>query len=187
MKKIETGIPDLVILEPRVFADDRGYFFESYNDQKLKELGLNYNFVQDNESRSKYGVIRGLHFQTGEMCQAKLIRVLKGKVLDVAVDLRKGSPTYKQWYSIVLSGENKKQFMVPRGFAHGFSVLEDDTVFCYKCDNYYSQEHDGGVLCSDPALGIDWMLPESDYELSEKDANLPLLADTNLDFQYKQT
>lgn len=174
MRLIETKLKDCFIIEPNVFADDRGYFFESYNEEKFnKALGQNINFVQDNESFSSKGVLRGLHFQKGEFAQAKLVRVIKGEVLDVAVDLRPDSPSFGKYESVVLTGENKKQFFVPRGFAHGFVVLSDTAIFSYKCDNFYNKESEGGLIFNDKTLNIDWKLPESECLLSEKDKILP--------------
>ena len=170
---IQTDIPDLLIFEPRIFEDDRGYFYESFNHKNFEELSLYKPFVQDNQARSSYGVIRGLHYQLAPFAQAKLVRVIRGKVLDVAVDIREGSPTYGKHFSIILSGENKKQLYVPRGFAHGYAVLEDDTEFFYKCDNFYSKEQEGGIALDDSTLNIDWMLPKSDWVLSAKDAQNP--------------
>jgi dTDP-4-dehydrorhamnose 3,5-epimerase len=170
------SIPDVLLIEPRVFEDTRGYFFESYHHRRFVEAtGLNPQWVQDNESRSQHGVLRGLHFQRPPMDMAKLVRVVHGKVLDVAVDIRPGSPTFRQHVSVELSAENKRQLFIPRGFAHGFLVLSEYAVFCYKCDNYYSPEHDGGVHALDPSLAIDWLLPEKELLLSEKDRQLPLL------------
>ncbi|GAA3777035.1 dTDP-4-dehydrorhamnose 3,5-epimerase [Corallibacter vietnamensis] len=174
MRLIETKLKDCFVVEPNVFADDRGYFFESYNEEKFnKALGQNINFVQDNESFSSKGVLRGLHFQKGEFAQAKLVRVIKGEVLDVAVDLRPDSPSFGKYESVVLTGENKKQFFVPRGFAHGFVVLSDTAIFSYKCDNFYNKESEGGLIFNDKTLNIDWKLPESECLLSEKDKILP--------------
>ncbi|WP_418508825.1 dTDP-4-dehydrorhamnose 3,5-epimerase [Corallibacter sp.] len=174
MRLIETKLKDCFVIEPNVFADDRGYFFESYNKEKFnKALGQNINFVQDNESFSSKGVLRGLHFQKGEFAQAKLVRVIKGEVLDVAVDLRPDSPSFGKYESVVLTGENKKQFFVPRGFAHGFVVLSDTAIFSYKCDNFYNKESEGGLIFNDKTLNIDWKLPESECLLSEKDKILP--------------
>mgnify|MGYP006246802901 CR=1 FL=1 len=169
----ETPIPGLVIFEPKVFEDCRGYFFESFNAKVFDELGIDTNFVQDNQSKSTYGVLRGLHFQRGPYAQAKLVRVLSGEVLDVAVDLRKDSPTHGQHFSIILSGENKTQLYVPRGFAHGFVVLSETAEFFYKCDNFYSRENEDGIIFNDPDLSIDWQVPESDLIVSEKDKVLP--------------
>ena len=176
MEIIQTGIQDCFILKPTIHADHRGYFYESYQANKFEALsGLHVNFVQDNQAKSNYGILRGLHFQLGEHAQAKLVRVLQGKVLDVAVDLRKDSPTYLKHVAVELSGENQLQLFVPRGFAHGYVVLEDDTVFFYKCDNYYCKEAEGGLRYNDPVINISWGIPESDMILSEKDLVLPLL------------
>lgn len=169
-----TPIADLIVFEPTVFGDDRGYFFESYQLMRFHEGGIHTTFVQDNEAFSSRGIIRGLHYQTPPYAQAKLVRVIQGEVLDVAVDLRPQSPTYGQHFSIRLSGENKKQLFVPRGFAHGYSVLSETAVFCYKCDNYYAPEHEGGIRYDDPTLNIDWQLPADNRRLSEKDLALPL-------------
>ncbi len=159
MKVIDTKISDLFILEPKVFKDDRGYFFESYNKKTLENLiGKEYDFVQDNESKSSYGVIRGLHYQLAPFSQAKLVRVLQGKVYDVAVDLRKNSPTYLDWVGVELTAENKKQFLIPKGFAHGFSVLSETVIFQYKCDEYYHPEAEAGIIYNDLSLNIDWKI-----------------------------
>ncbi len=168
-----TPIAGLLIFEPRVFADDRGYFYESFNKNIFSEAGVKDDFVQDNQSKSTYGVLRGLHYQTGEYAQSKLVRVLEGKVLDVAVDIRPGSPTYGQHYSIELSAENKLQFYIPRGFAHGFLVLSDTATFFYKCDNFYNKASEGSIAYNDPTLNIDWKIPYEDVILSEKDAVNP--------------
>ncbi len=168
-----TPIADLLVFEPRVFPDDRGYFYESYNRRTWEEAGVHLDFVQDNQARSTRGVLRGLHYQVGEMAQSKLVRVTEGEVLDVVVDLRPGSATYGQWYSIRLSAENKRQLLVPRGFAHGYLVLSDTAEFQYKCDNYYSKAHEGGIRYDDPALGIDWEFDLSQVLVSEKDLLLP--------------
>lgn len=174
MSFTQTNIKDLWIIEPRVFEDDRGYFFESFNENSFeKETGISIHFVQDNQSKSDKGVLRGMHYQTGEHAQAKLVRVLQGSVQDVVVDLREGSETFGQHYSIVLSAENKKQFFVPRGFAHGFLVLEDDTIFAYKCDNFYNKDSEGGIIFNDQSIGIDWLLNKEEFVLSEKDEVLP--------------
>lgn len=173
MKLLETGIKDLFIVETRIFGDHRGYFFESYNSMKFLELGLNYNFVQDNESFSNYGTLRGLHFQINEFAQAKLVRVVSGKVLDVVVDLRQNSATYGKHFSTVLSDENKNLLLIPRGFAHGFVVLSETAIFSYKCDNFYSPSNERGIKYNDPELKIDWKIPEADLVLSEKDLNNP--------------
>lgn len=168
----KTHIEGLIVIDPKVWGDHRGYFFESYNEQVFKEAGINCHFVQDNQSMSGYGVLRGLHYQTGEHAQAKLVRVLAGEVLDVAVDLRPNSATYGQHYSILLSAENKKQFFIPRGFAHGFVVLSETAVFFYKCDNFYNKPSEGGIIFNDPNLSIDWKIPEKDVKLSGKDKEL---------------
>ena len=171
MKVIKTEIEGPVILEPTVFGDERGYFFESYNERVFEEAGGPVRFVQDNESRSRRGVVRGLHFQKGEWAQAKLVRVVSGRVLDVAVDIRKDSPTFGRYVAVELSGENHRQFFIPRGFAHGFSVLSEDCVFQYKCDNFYHPEAEGAVAWNDPDIGIDWQLPPEEIILSAKDRN----------------
>ena len=173
MECIRTEIKDCFIIKPTVFSDNRGYFFESFNEQKFNQItGLDIHFVQDNQAKSDRGILRGLHFQNGEHAQAKLVRVLQGKVIDVAVDLRKDSPTYLQHVAVELSAENNLQLFVPRGFAHGYSVLEDNTIFCYKCDNYYNKEAEGGVFYADPKLNINWQLNEDEIILSEKDKHL---------------
>lgn len=178
MEIINTNIEDCLIIKPAVFNDPRGYFFESFNEARFNELtGLNVHFFQDNQSQSSFGVLRGLHFQQGEHAQAKLVRVLKGEVLDVAVDLRPGSPTYGKYESVILSEENKLQFFVPRGFAHGFVVLSDSAEFFYKCDNYYNKASEGGLHFSDPDLNIDWKVPANRLIISEKDAVLPFLSE----------
>jgi len=180
MKITTTAIEGVVILEPKVFGDERGYFFESFSQREFEEKVCKTTFVQDNESSSRYGVLRGLHFQKPPHAQAKLVRVVKGKVLDIAVDIRKGSPTFGHHVSTELSGENKRQLFIPRGFAHGFAVLSDEVVFQYKCDNYYVPHSEGGILWNDPALGIDWKLPEEDVILSEKDKKNVLLNELKL-------
>lgn len=177
MPFISTKIKDVVIFEPRIFTDDRGYFFETYNEKLFNDNGVTAKFVQDNQSKSSYGVIRGLHFQKGEHAQAKLVRVLQGSVLDVAVDLRAGSETYGKYVAVELSDVNNLQLFIPRGFAHGFSVLSRTAVFAYKCDNLYCKESEGGIDCSDPDLGIDWQIPAEDRVLSEKDKLHPLFKD----------
>lgn len=179
---IETKIKDLYIIEPKVFGDDRGYFMESYNRRDFVEAGLDMVFVQDNESKSKKGVLRGMHFQT-KFTQGKLVRVTQGEVYDVAVDLRKESPTYGQWEGVLLSAENKRQFYVPEGFAHGFLVLSDEAVFNYKCTNLYAPEYDGGLLWNDPDVGIEWPLDGIDeIILSEKDKKQKTLKELDLPF-----
>ena len=175
-----TGIPDIKIIEPKVFGDVRGYFFESWNEKAFEEQGICCRWRQDNESKSRFGVLRGLHYQAAPYAQAKLVRVISGAVLDVAVDIRKGSPTFGQHVAIELSGENKRQLFIPRGFAHGFAVLSDSAVFSYKCDNSYMPSHERGIAFNDPALGIDWKLDPPDVLLSGKDAANPLLADAEL-------
>ena len=185
MKFIRTNIPDVVIIEPQVHGDDRGYFVETFVSNKLEEfLGYKINFCQDNESKSSKGVLRGLHYQLAPSAQTKLVRVIQGRVLDVAVDIRKGSPTFGKHVSVELTSENKKQLLVPRGFAHGFVVLEDDTVFAYKVDNYYSPKNDRGISFSDKDLDIDWILDTNVLNLSDKDKIQPLLKDTNDIFKY---
>ncbi len=180
MKIEATPLQDCYIIEPTLFEDARGYFYEKYNEQKFQELtGMNGHFVQDNISRSSYGVLRGLHLQKGAHAQAKLVSCLEGSVFDVAVDLREDSPTFGQWFGTELSAENKRQFYVPRGFGHGFSVLSESAVFAYKCDNYYNKESEGGVLWCDPELNINWHLPESAIILSDKDKIQPTFAEGN--------
>jgi len=184
MKFTRTEIEDVIIIEPKVHGDDRGYFVETFREDKLEAfLGFKVNFCQDNESKSLKGVFRGLHYQLNPASQTKLVRVIQGKVLDVAVDIRKGSPTFGKYVTVELSAENKKQLFVPRGFAHGFVVLEDDTVFAYKVDNYYSPENDRGILFSDSEIGIDWPLEKDEMKLSGKDTQQPLLKDADL-FEY---
>ncbi len=177
MNVIKTEIEGAVIIEPRVFGDERGYFFESYAQREFEEHVCKTVFVQDNESKSRYGVLRGLHFQKKPHEQAKLVRVVKGSVLDVVVDIREGSPTFGKHVAVELSGENKRQFFIPRGFAHGFVVLSDEVIFQYKCDNYYTPEAEGGILWNDPALDIDWKIPEEDIILSEKDKKNSRISD----------
>ena len=181
MKVVETKLKGCFLIEPRVFTDDRGYFFESFNERDFQQaIGAAVHFVQDNQSFSKKGVIRALHYQMGEFAQAKLVRVLQGRVLDVAVDLRHGSPTFGQHISVELSSDNKKQLFIPRGFAHGFAVLSDSAEFFYKCDNYYHAASEGGIHYNDPDLGIDWKVLEGDRILSERDATLPRLINARL-------
>jgi len=183
MEVIETGIEGVMILEPRIFKDARGYFFESFSSREFQEKVCQTTFVQDNESFSSYGVVRGLHFQKPPFTQAKLVRVIKGAVLDVAVDLRKNSPTYGKHVAIELTGENHRQLFIPRGFAHGFAVLSDEVLFQYKCDNYYAPQSEGGILWNDPSLQIDWRIPADKVILSEKDTKHPLLKDYISDFE----
>ncbi|MGH1334804.1 MAG: dTDP-4-dehydrorhamnose 3,5-epimerase [Aureispira sp.] len=180
-----TPLPDLIVFEPKVWGDSRGCFFESYQQKSFAEAGIKANFVQDNQARSTYGVLRGLHYQLGEHAQAKLVRVIEGEVLDVVVDLREGSPTYGQSYSILLSADNKKQLFVPRGFAHGYVVLSPTAEFFYKCDNYYNKASEGGLLYSDPQLKIDWKIDLDAAQLSEKDLVLPVLGEHNGSFTYE--
>ena len=181
MKVTETFIKGCFVIEPAVFSDERGSFFESFNQKTFEEkTGLKINFVQDNQSISQKGVVRGLHLQKGEFAQAKLVRVLKGKVLDVAVDLRKDSSTFGEHIAIELSEKNKKQLFVPRGFAHGFIVLSKTAIFFYKCDNYYNKQSEGGIIYNDPEINIDWVLNPVEIILSEKDAQLPLLKNARL-------
>lgn len=185
MKAEATNLKDCYLIHDTVFGDDRGYFFESFNQKTFEsQTGLDVHFVQDNQSKSKKGVLRGLHFQKGIHAQAKLVRVLEGSVLDVAVDLRKSSPTYKKWYSVVLTPENHLQLFIPRGFGHGFLVLSDTATFFYKCDNYYNKASDGGVIYNDAELNIDWQMDTSNLLLSDKDIAQPTIRsiEDSLDF-----
>jgi dTDP-4-dehydrorhamnose 3,5-epimerase len=184
MKFIKTAIADVYVLEPSVFEDERGSFSESFNLQKFEENIGPIKFIQDNESKSSKGVLRGLHFQKPPFNQAKLVRCLEGRVLDVSVDIRKGSPTYGKHVAVELSGENKKQIFVPRGFAHGFVVLSESAVFAYKVDNRYAPEYDAGIRFDDEALQIDWRLPQEEVQLSEKDKNLPSFKDLDSPFKF---
>ena len=184
MPFIQTHIRDLLIFEPRVFEDSRGYFFESFNLNTFRSEGIDISFVQDNQSSSQYGVIRGLHYQMDPYAQVKLIRVLRGKILDVAVDIRKGSPTYGKSFCIELSHENKKQLFIPKGFAHGFSVLSEHAEVFYKCDAFYNKESEGGILYNDPELNIDWKIPAGKQIVSEKDIKLPFFAGCKNNFEY---
>lgn len=169
----ETGFEGLKVFEPRVFEDERGYFFESFNRTVFAEAGIDADFVQDNQSRSQKGTLRGLHYQLNPMAQAKLVRVLEGEVLDIAVDIRPGSETYGKVYQLMLSAENRLQLFIPRGFAHGFLTLSESAVFYYKCDNFYSKQDEGGIIYNDPQLAIDWQMDESEFIISEKDQVLP--------------
>ena len=179
MEILKTAIEGVLILKPKVFGDERGYFFESFSERDFRNLtGLDTVFVQDNQSKSSYGVVRGLHFQTGIHAQAKLVRVIEGEILDVAVDIRRDSPTFGKYVAEVLSADNFLQLFIPRGFAHGFSVLSPTAVVAYKADNYYCPEAEGGVLWSDPTLNIDWRIPAADVLLSDKDRRHPLLSHT---------
>lgn len=184
MEVIKTAIDGVVIIEPKVFGDHRGYFFESFSESRFNELVRETGFVQDNESKSRYGVLRGLHFQKPPYAQSKLVRVVKGAVLDVAVDIRKGSPTFGQHVAVELTEGNHRQFFVPRGFAHGFVVLTDEVIFQYKCDNYYAPEYEGAIAWDDPDLGIDWKIPSEDVILSAKDTCHPRLRDAEWLFDY---
>ena len=184
MEVIKTSIEGVVIIEPKVFKDARGYFFESFSQREFEEKVHPINFVQDNESMSSYGVMRGLHFQAPPYTQSKLVRCVKGKVLDVAVDIRKGSPTYGQHVAVELSEDNHRQFFVPRGFAHGFAVLSETAVFQYKCDNFYAPQADGGISIKDESLGIDWQIPMEQAILSEKDIKHLCLKDFDSPFDY---
>lgn len=185
MNFIRTNIPDVIIIEPLVHGDDRGYFVETFRADKFEAfLGFKLNFGQDNESKSSKGVLRGLHYQLPPHAQSKLVRVIQGRVLDVAVDIRKNSPTFGQYVAVELSADNKKQMFVPRGFAHGFVVLENDTIFAYKVDNYYSPQCDRGIAFDDAALNIDWILEKEELNLSAKDKVQPLLENTNDLFEF---
>lgn len=178
MGVIKTELDGVLIIEPKVFGDQRGYFFESYNEARFREeTGLDVTFVQDNESKSSYGVLRGLHFQKAPHAQGKLVRVVSGRVLDVSVDIRKGSPTFGKHVAVELTGENHRQVYIPRGFAHGFVVLSPEAIFQYKCDSLYAPESEGAIAWNDPQLGIDWKIPFEDVILSEKDKHHPLLSD----------
>lgn len=185
MPFIATDIPGLLVFEPKVFEDSRGYFFESYNEKNFSEAGIETHFVQDNESSSLYGVIRGLHYQLNPFAQAKLIRVLEGKILDVVVDIRKGSPSFGKNFALELTAENKKQLYIPKGFAHGFSVLSEKAVVFYKCDQFYKKESEAGIRFDDPQLSIDWKIPVDKAIISEKDKKLPSLSDCKSNFDFK--
>lgn len=182
MQVIKTPLEGVLVIEPKVFKDSRGFFVETYNEERYMQAGITARFVQDNMSASTYGVVRGLHFQRPPYTQAKLVSCIEGEVLDVAVDLRKDSLTYGQWYSVLLSAENHRQFFIPRGFAHGFSVLSPTAIFAYKCDNLYHPEADGGLMLNDPTLNIDWQVPEDQMILSDKDKNHPFLKDLDNPF-----
>ena len=185
MRFTRTNIPDVIVIEPSVHGDSRGYFVETFRADKLEKfLGYKISFCQDNESKSSKGVLRGLHYQLHPAAQTKLVRVIQGRVLDVAVDIRKNSPTFGQHVAVELSAENKKQMLVPRGFAHGFVVLEDDTIFAYKVDNYYSPENDRGIAFDDPRLNIDWLLDHNELQLSDKDTKQPKLSETEDLFEF---
>lgn len=173
-------IEGLAILTPRIFTDERGYFMESFNESVLQKNGIIFHAVQDNQAKSSYGILRGLHYQTGEMAQTKLVRVLQGKILDIAVDIRPNSPTYGQYHGEILTAENQKQFYVPKGFAHGYLSLSDNTVVFYKCDQFYSRDHEGGIKYDDPIVNIDWGIDFSECTFSEKDQLLPFLGNHKL-------
>lgn len=183
---IQTEILGVVVIEPDLFGDERGYFFESFSERRFCEQVRSVRFVQDNESKSSYGVLRGLHFQKPPHAQSKLVRVIEGRVLDVAVDIRRGSPTFGQHVAVELTGENHRQFFVPRGFAHGFSVLSDEAVFQYKCDNYYAPQSEGAIAWDDPDLAIDWRIPAGKVLLSEKDRHHPRLNEAEWLFDYSE-
>ena len=185
MKIENVAFPGLLIIEPDTFIDSRGYFFESYNSRRYHEAGLDYSPVQDNESSSLKGVIRGLHYQLEPYAQAKLIRVIEGEIFDVALDLRNGSPTYGKWFGIKIDSALKKQFFIPRGFAHGFSVLSEKAIILYKCDNFYSSQHEGGINPLDAAIGINWVVPKGSEIISTRDCNLPPLKDMTTNFTYR--
>ncbi|MBI5219984.1 MAG: dTDP-4-dehydrorhamnose 3,5-epimerase [Bacteroidia bacterium] len=185
MNIIKTELLGLLILEPMIFEDERGYFFESFNEKKFTEAGLkDFHFIQDNESKSGKGVLRGLHYQLEPYAQTKLVRVLFGKVFDVAVDIRKNSPTFGKWHGVELTGENKKQFLIPHGFAHGFSVLSEYAVFIYKCDNFYNPSAERGINYADPQLSIEWKIDLQTAIISPRDKSLPLLKDAEMNFSF---
>lgn len=185
MDIIKTDIDGVLIIEPKIFGDNRGYFFESFSQREFNEKVAPIVFVQDNESKSSYGVIRGLHFQKPPYAQSKLVRCVKGRVLDVALDIREGSPTYGQWVSCELTEDNHRQFFIPQGFAHGFSVLSDEAVFQYKCDNFYNKESEGAILWCDPELNINWKIYHEDFIISDKDSKNKMLKNLNTPFKYK--
>ena len=184
MPFVNTTIPGLIVFEPKVFEDARGYFYESYNQAVFASQGIDLNFIQDNQSRSGRGVLRGLHYQLEPYGQAKLVRVLSGEVWDVAVDLRKSSPTFGQWYGEILSAENRKQMLIPVGFAHGFAVLSETAEFFYKCSSVYHKESERGIRFDEPAFGIDWKIPSSEVLISDRDQNLPGLDQADFNFEY---
>ena len=186
MEVVKTEIEGVVIIEPRIFKDDRGYFYESFSQREFEEKVCRTVFVQDNQSKSSYGVLRGLHFQKPPYCQSKLVRCIKGAVLDVAVDIRKGSPTFGKYVAVELTEENHRQFFVPRGFAHGFAVLSKEAVFQYKCDNFYCKESEGSVAWNDPQLGIDWRIPADKVILSEKDKQSKNISEAEYLFNYNE-
>ena len=186
MEVIKTGIEGVVIIEPRIFKDDRGYFYESFSQREFEEKVCRTTFVQDNQSKSSYGVVRGLHFQKAPYTQSKLVRCIKGTVLDVAVDIRKGSPTFGKHVAVELSEENHRQLFIPRGFAHGFAVLTPEAVFQYKCDNFYNKESEGAIAWNDPELAIDWRIPAEQVLLSEKDKVSKCMNDADYLFDYNE-
>ena len=186
MEVIKTDIEGVVIIEPRIFKDERGYFYESFSQREFEEKVCRTTFVQDNQSKSSYGVLRGLHFQKPPYCQSKLVRCIKGAVLDVAVDIRKGSPTFGKYVAVELTEDNHRQFFVPRGFAHGFAVLSEEAVFQYKCDNFYNKESEGSVAWNDPELAIDWRIPLDKVLLSEKDRQSKCIKDAEYLFDYNE-
>ncbi len=183
MEVIQTGISGLIVIQPAIFNDNRGYFYESYSAQRYYNIGLP-TFIQDNVSRSSYGVVRGLHYQLAPYSQSKLVQVLKGKVLDVAVDLRKESPTFGHHHAVELSDENHLQFFIPQGFAHGFSVLSEEVIFSYKCDQFYNKNAERGLAFNDPALAIDWKIAPQDMIISHKDSTLPIMKEADINFYY---
>lgn len=187
MEVIKTDIEGVVILEPRLFEDERGYFFEAFSEREFAEKVRECHFVQENEAYSTYGVVRGLHFQRPPHAQSKLVRVVKGRVLDVVVDIRKGSPTFGKHIAVELSAENHRQLFIPRGFAHGYSVLSEEALLEYKCDNYYAPASEGAILWNDPALGVDWQIPSESVILSDKDLKNPALAECEALFNYNET
>jgi dTDP-4-dehydrorhamnose 3,5-epimerase len=184
MKIIETKIQGLLIIEPKIFSDDRGYFYETFQAKRYKDAGIDADFIQDNEAFSGYGVVRGLHYQLAPYAQAKLVRVIQGVVLDIAVDIRKGSPTFGQWVGLELSETNKCQFYIPRGFAHGYSVISKTAIFSYKCDNQYHPQSERGINIKDTSLNLDWKLPENEMIISSKDTVLPNLEKAEMNFTY---
>ena len=186
MRRIDTALPGVCIVEPQAYGDHRGYFMETYSTRAFEQIGITAVFVQDNQSfTAQKGTLRGIHFQNAPMAQAKLVRVTRGAVMDVAVDLRRGSPTYRQWVAVELSAENRRMLFIPRGFGHGFKTLTDDVEFCYKVDNLYSKEHDRGIRFDDPAIGVDWGEVVEEL-LSAKDTSAPLLEESDCNFLYKQ-
>lgn len=186
MEVIKTGIEGVVIIEPRIFRDERGYFYESFSQREFEEKVCRTTFVQDNQSKSSYGVLRGLHFQKPPYCQSKLVRCIKGAVLDVAVDIRKGSPTFGKYVAVELTEDNHRQFFVPRGFAHGFAVLSQEAIFQYKCDNFYNKESEGAIAWNDPTLAIDWRVPADKILLSDKDKLNKNIANADYLFDYNE-